>query len=339
VTATATLEATAAVSPTLPATPVVSPTLALIPGETFQNPVIRTNFPDPSILPVGDTFYAFATNGSGRNVQAARSQDLVNWEGLGDAMPGLASWIKISRSDVWAPEAIQVGDAFVLYYTARDDQTGRQCIGAAVSELPEGKYSDPRDQALVCQTQEGGSIDPSPFRDGEKLYLFWKNDGNCCGYPTYLYVQELAADGLSLVGEPVRLESNDEVWEGSVVEAPSMVKHADRYYLFFSGNSFDNPNYAVGYAICESVTGPCNDAEENPILKSYLRPPPVIGPGHQYVLQVGDETWIFYHAWEVTSLGVKTDRRLVWLDQIAWENGEPDVLGPTVSPQPVPLGD
>jgi GH43 family beta-xylosidase len=99
--------------------------------------------------------------------------------------------------------------------------------------------------------------------------------------PTYIYVQEMSPDGLELVGEPVRLIRNTEVWESHVIEAPSMLKHEDRYYLFYSANNYAGVEYAVGYAVCESPLGPCEKAEENPILETLLERPPVIGPGHQ----------------------------------------------------------
>jgi beta-xylosidase len=308
-----------------------------VPAGHFQNPVFKYNFPDPGVIKVGEVYFAYATNGAGRNVQLARSTDLVHWTLLLDAMPALAPWIKLSPSDVWAPEAIQIGERYVLYYTARDRQSGKQCIGVATSGKPEGKFQDTSDRPLICQTNEGGSIDPSPFRDGDKLYLYWKNDGNCCGYTTYIYVQELAPDGLSLVGQPARLLQNDQRWEGAIIEAPTMWKHEGQYYLFFSGNLYSSLEYAVGYATCRSPTGPCQDAPENPILKTSLEKPPVIGPGHQTIVADDDgETWMVYHAWEVSSAGLKTDRRFMWIDRLTWENGKPRVHGPTTAPQRCP---
>jgi beta-xylosidase len=327
-TATQVIERTATLQPTA--------TEAPVPGVSFQNPVIRLDFPDPFILPVGDQFYAYATNSSGRNVQAAVSDDLVNWRLLNDAMPALASWASLRSGLVWAPEVLHLGDQFLLYYTARDTASDRQCIGVAVSDNPAGRFRDTRDEPLVCQVDEGGSIDASPYREDDKLYLFWKNDGNCCGRTTWIYVQEMAPDGLSLVGEPVRLVSNDRPWEGMVVEAPSMIQYEDQYYLFFSANNYGGVEYSVGYAVCESVTGPCQDAPENPILKSYLQRPPVIGPGHQTLLLLDDQWWIIYHAWEVSPQGLKTDRRMVWMDRLEWEDGKPVVQGPTTGVQPVP---
>ena len=317
--------------------PAASPTTAPAAADTFTNPILRTNFPDPGVTQVGDSYYAYATNGSGKNIQVARSEDLVKWEVLRDAMPALPKWAQLGGSYVWAPEMIQIDDTFVLYYTARDKAADKQCIGVATADKPEGKFKDTRTEALVCQSDEGGSIDPSPFRDGDKLYLYWKNDGNCCSKATYIYVQELAPDGLSLVGEPTRLLRNDATWEGTLIEAPTMIKQADDYYMFFSANFYAGQQYAVGYATCESAVGPCQDAPENPILASQMtQNPPVVGPGHQTVVQLGDQTWMLYHVWEVSG-GRRGNNRYMWMDRIEWQDGKPDVLGPTTAAQPRPV--
>jgi beta-xylosidase len=308
----------------------------LVAGETFKNPVITANFPDPFVLKYGDLYYAYATNGASKNVQLATSPDLIKWELKGDAMPALAKWVKISSADVWAPEVIQIGEKFVLYYTARDKASGKQCVGVATSDSPEGKFKDTNEAPLVCQTDQGGTIDPAPFSDGEKLYLYYKNDGNCCGYPTYIYVQEMAPDGLSLVGEATSLVRNDAPWEGGVIEAPTMVNHDGSYFLFYSGNDYGGMPYAVGYAACETVTGPCKDAPENPILKSQVTRPLVVGPGHQTVILVEDEWWLVYHVWQMLPSGLRGSNRQVWLDQIDWSSGKPDILGPTTGVQEEP---
>lgn len=313
-----------------------APTVTVVPEGSFANPIFRQDFPDPHVIEVDGIYYAYATNGSGKNVQMARSTDLIEWEYLTDAMPSLASWAQLGGSYVWAPEVMEVGDQFVLYYTARDKEADVQCVGVAVADSPEGKFKDLNNAALVCQTEQGGTIDAHPFRDGDKLYLYYKNDGNCCGQPTYLYVQEMTPDGLSLVGEPVQLVRNDVTWEGHVIEAPTMWKHEDRYYLFFSANNYGGFEYAVGYADCESPLGPCTDSPDNPILASTRENPPVIGPGHQTLVQVGEQTWIFYHAWEVTSAGLRGSRRFMWVDPLVWEDGKPVVQGPSREPQPEP---
>ena len=60
---------------------------------------------------------------------------------------------------------------------------------------------------------------------------------------------------MQLAGAPKVVIQNDQPWEGLVVEAPFMWTHAGKYYLFYSGNGYTSPEYAVGYAVADSVTG------------------------------------------------------------------------------------
>ena len=58
----------------------------------YANPVIDADFPDPALIKAPDGFYyAYATQTKVGdrwvNIQLARSQDLVRWQQLGDAMP------------------------------------------------------------------------------------------------------------------------------------------------------------------------------------------------------------------------------------------------------------
>jgi len=66
-------------------------------------PVYPADFPDPFVLRVGATYYAFATN-AGANVPVLRSTDLVHWQPAGDALPVLARWAILGRT--WAPAAL-----------------------------------------------------------------------------------------------------------------------------------------------------------------------------------------------------------------------------------------
>ncbi|MFG1946588.1 glycoside hydrolase family 43 protein [Nonomuraea sp. NPDC048826] len=301
---------------------------------TFTNPVHDANFPDPGALRVGATWYAYGTNGGGANVPLLTSPDLVTWTPRGDVLPELGSWAEPGFT--WAPEVIQVtGDRFALYYTARSTATGRQCVGVATAARPEGPYTDRSDAPLICQADEGGSIDASPFRDADgRLYLYWKNDGNAIGLTTWLYGQRLTPDGLGLEGDRARLLSNTAAWHGKVVEAPQLVRHDGRYYLFYSANAFDAAEYAVGYATCDTPLGPCQDAPENPILTSGEG---AAGPGHSYLVTTpSGQTWLLYHAWPPDAIGSVEPGRRLWLDRVDWEDGKPIVRGPTASPQPRP---
>lgn len=292
------------------------------------------DFPDPFLYAEAGTTYAFATNANGRNVQAASSSDGIRFTPLADALPMLASWASPGFGLTWAPEVIKVGTSYLLYYTGRDKASNRQCIGVARASAPAGPYTDSSTAPLVCQVAEGGSIDPSPWRDATGLYLYLKNDGNCCGLPTSLYAVPLSADGLAVNGALVKLLTNEVAsWEGAVVEAPTLFQHDGQYLLFYSGGNYADSSYAVGYARCASALGPCTRNPGNPVLKSRSdTSPTLIGPGHQSLLQVGGQTWMAYHAWEVTATGARGSRRFMYLDKLDWVDGQPVVRGPTMVP-------
>jgi beta-xylosidase len=167
----------------------------------------------------------------------------------------------------------------------------------------------------------------------EALWLIYKNDGNCCSMGTRFYMRQMSEDGLTFAGDEIEVEGvvNNRPWEGRVVEAPTIWFQDDTYYLFFSANDYASAFYAVGYATSSELTGPYEDAEENPILKSE-RGGPGFGPGHQTLIEDRDgDLWMVYHAWEKTF-----SKRQVWIDEVVFEDGKPVVQGPDVGPQPVP---
>jgi beta-xylosidase len=286
------------------------------------------------VLRVGGTYHAYGTNTSDVNVQTLTSTNLVDWKPGPDAMPDVGAWA--SEGKTWAPEVLALdGGGFVLYYTANFVDRAKQCIGSATAQAPDGPFVDGSPKPLVCQVDEGGSIDASPFRDSDgTLYLLWKNDGTCCGLPTHLYAQRLDETGRRLVGEPARLAREDAAWEGSLVEAPTMWREGDRLVLFYSANDYGSVSYATGYATCESPLGPCEDAAENPILRTRCE---AAGPGHQAVVRDADgDTWIVYHAWPPDAIGSVLPGRLLWIDRLDWKDGKPVVHGPTCAAQAVP---
>jgi beta-xylosidase len=316
-----------------PAPPAATGSASGSPADTFTNPVYRENFPDPGLLEDDGIWYAYGTNGNGVNVPMLTSTDLVTWEAAGDALPAVGRWA--TAGNTWAPEVVRTSAGrYLLYYTARSTNVDLQCIGAAVADNPRGPFVDPAGKPLICQAGEGGSIDAGPYvhSDG-RLYLYWKNDGNHIGAPTHLYGQALAGDGLSLTGPRVRLLTNTEPWQGQVIEAPQLVRHDDRLYLFYSANAFDSDAYAVGYATCATPLGRCRDAVENPILTSS---PAAAGPGHSYLVTKGGGTWLLYHAWPPDAIGSVSPGRQLWLDRVDWVDGKPAVRGPTAQPQPRP---
>ena len=282
-----------------------------------------SDVPDPFVLTTDGQYYAFATNNLG-NVPVRRSADLTAWGAATEALPVLGRWAVPGRT--WAPAVLARWPVYVLFYTAQDRHTGLQCVGRAVSRLPQGPYVDLWDLPIVCQVHRGGSIDASPFVDGWTPYLYWKSEGVPAARgaePPRLWVQQLSDDGLHLVGRGVELARADRAWEGGVVEAPSMVREAGRYVLLYSGNRWDTSAYAVGWASCRSAVGPCTKAA-GPLLRSGARG---LGPGGQEAFRdLGGRLWLAYHAWG-GHVGYPRGARTMRLQPLAVRDGVPVVGG------------
>ena len=171
-------------------------------------------------------------------------------------LPG-GGWPAWAKQDFWAPDIHAVGTHYVVYFSARGAD-GMLAIGAASATSPLGPFT-PLSQPLIHDASMG-LIDASEINAPAGPLVLWKEDGNAVGKPTPIHAQPLAADGLSLVGTPSTLITNDQAWEGAVTEAPFMVASGGNYYLFYSGNSYANATYAVGVARASSPTGPFTKA-------------------------------------------------------------------------------
>lgn len=302
--------------------------LDTVTGILFTAPIYDGDFADPFSLRGPDANYAYATNTTSANVPVLRSRDGLSAQYLGDVLPDLPAWTE--KGMVWAPSVLSLSDtSYVLYYTTKDTASGRQCISRATASSPAGPFQDTSTSAFICQLDGGGSIDPSPFvdRDGS-FHLVWKNDGNCCDLPTQIWSAPLADDGLSLTGDPVALIGADQAWEGDLVEGPSMIEADDTYFLFYSANAWDTANYAIGYATCEGVQGPCTKPDDGPWMRStgFAR-----GPGGEEFFTgegTGDSAaWMVYHGWLPRQVGEPDGSRRLYLDEVRIIDGRPVRVG------------
>ncbi|WP_305783660.1 family 43 glycosylhydrolase [Symbioplanes lichenis] len=312
---TATLLTGPASSAAAPAPSTAAPTAA---------PVIDQNFADPDVLQVGRTYYAYATNSDGRTIKWATSTDLTTWTVQpSDALPTLGAWADTDWSfppggvgdrGVWAPEVFATGPrSFVMWYTAHDRASGKQCIGAATATSPGGPFT-PRDTALVCTPEIGGAIDASSYTEHGRRYILWKNDGNCCAQDTWLRLQQVSADGLRRTGAETPLIKQNKPFEGTLVEAPTLVKHGSAYVLFYSANFFGNDSYISSYATSERLRGPYTKADA-PLMTTDKFAGAIRGPGGQDIVTGPDgKNRIVFHGWDPTyTYRAMYTRRLDWL--------------------------
>jgi beta-xylosidase len=292
-------------------------------------PVYDGDLPDPFVLVTGDRYFAYGTQTGDMNVQVMESADLTRWEHRGDALPELPPWA--GRGRTWSPAVLRRDDAHVLYYAVRYEEAGRQCISVATCSDPAGPFVDRSPEPLIFQEDRGGSIDPSPFVDGDgTAYLLWKSDDNAIGGTASLWGAPLEPDGRRLAGRPVELLRHDAAWEDPLIEAPSLARIDDgRYVLFYSGGWWESDRYGIGYATGGAPLGPFrkNTADE-PWLASE---PGLAGPGGAEVFTDTDGGWhIAFHAWTPPRIGYDDGgARSLWTLRLSFEDGHPRLGGPS----------
>jgi hypothetical protein len=291
-------------------------------GGTSAGLVYPFDFPDPAVILVGQTYYAYATNSVAGNIQIIDSGDLTHWTAIGNALPSLPAWAKPNAT--WAPSVALVGGNYVLYYAVRVAGNGKECISVATASQPQGPFTDASAAPLECQKALGGSIDPSSFIDTNGTpYLVWKSGGPGS---SKLWSEQLEPTGTAFVAgaSPTSLLVPDQPWESGTVEAPDLVTTGGQYYLFYSGNDWNTANYGIGVAKCSGPLGPCSDATPKPILSSG---PGITGPGGESVFaDTSGNYWIAFHAWIPGAVGFP-DSRDLYLRRLTFTG-----LGPVVAP-------
>ena len=309
----------------------------------YRNVVLDQDFPDPSVIKVGGTYWAWATqtflgNGQRINIQSASSTDLVHWSYHGDALPVKPVW-STQVWNFWAPHVVYAPEQnrYLMYYSAdssSDQSKHFMCIGIAASSTPDGSFTD-IGAPLVCGN-DFWHIDPMAFDDpvSGKHYLYWGSNSQP------IAVQELDADRIHFASgsAPVMLIQPSGAPYEPLVEGPWVIKRGDWYYLFYSGNdccSLPNPHYAVLVARSASPTGPFQKRGDalgtgnSTILTGddFFR-----GPGHNAIVtdSKGDD-WIVYHAVDPNKPTLSDGhsvRRPMLIDRIRYDaNGWPYVEG------------
>ena len=86
------------------------------------------------------------------------SKDLVHWQRVGDALPDLPSWAAPdpTNSLTWAPSVVRRPRDYLMYVTIPERSSGRECIAALTSAVPEGPFRDAmiRDQEYLLSLDE-----------------------------------------------------------------------------------------------------------------------------------------------------------------------------------------
>lgn len=259
-----------------------------------QHLVMRGDYPDPSVVKIGDTYWASATTSNwGPAYPILKSKDLVNWTTVSHVFPKLPEWADYY---FWAPEISYENGKVYMYYAAHK-KGGNLCLGVASADKPEGPYTD--HGTLMCEPV--GSIDAFPMRDEKgKLYMIWKEDGNSVNKPTPIWAMEMNEERTKLIGEKKELFRNDAPWEMNLVEGVSMIKRGDYYYAFYAaaGCCGAGCTYGTGVARSKNLLGPWEKYNKNPVLTHSDK---WSCPGHGTPVEKDGRHYFLYHAYDKQS--------------------------------------
>ena len=186
-------------------------------AQTYSNPVLRRDCPDPTLLDDrarSGYFYVYSTQSqrdgnatASRDASADRPEDIINlpiyrsrnlmdWEFAADGFAeGRPDWVRDTR--IWAPDINYVDGHYQLYYALGAwAQIFREGSGVAVSDSPEGPFRDLGEVVSFKSTGVTNSIDPALFidDDGKKYLFIGKRFGGCFDAPASGCQVELPVD-------------------------------------------------------------------------------------------------------------------------------------------------
>jgi hypothetical protein len=318
------------------------PSTSPAPG-AYQNPLTPDDAPDPDIVSVNGTYYAFTTGGTFGHIQELQSTDLADWTPVPSPGPLAAEPTWVNPGLEWAPSVAEMDGTWVMFYATFAEYFDAECITEAFAATVAGPYVNSATGPFVClpspaakgSTYNAGDIDPDVFVDGNGTpYLLWKaNPGGLAASAT-IWSQPLSPDGRSFApgSSATELIDQDQSWE-LTVENPDLVLHGGTYYLFYSGGTYESSSYGVGYAVCAGPSGPCGKPDDQPILQSRTS---VVGPGGEWAFQDGaGQWWMAYAAWTAGAVGYPRGARSLRMDPLCFVDGDPVVPGPTTTPQPL----
>ena len=303
----------------------------------YRNPVIPGFHPDPSIVRVGDDFYAVTSTFSWfPGLPILHSTDLVGWRLIGNAIdrPTQLDFSGLGTNrGLFAPAITHHDGKFWIVNTCIE------CGGNFVitADDPAGPWSDP-------VWLDFGGIDPSLFFDADGKAWIVYNDAPP-GEPEYeghraLWLQAFDPAAMKVLPQRTLLVDKgvDPATKPIWAEGPHIYKVGDWYYLLTAeGGTADQHSQTIYRA--PKVTGPYTPGPFNPILTQRDLPAGradrVEATGHADIVQLDDGSWwgVFLatrpFAGQSTLLGRET-----FLLPLRWVDGWPRFLD---RQEPVPM--
>ena len=236
-----------------------------------------------------------------------------------------------NRGYLWAPDVMEIGGRFFLYYSVSTFGKNRSAIGLAI-----GRSIDPsslewswedRGVVVASRTEDRfNAIDPAIFRDRVNGSL-WMTFGSFWDGIHLIELDRVSGMRREPAELPVRLAFAPEI------EAPFLHQRGSDYYLFVNWGKCCrgvNSTYEIRVGRSRAVTGPYLDREGREmaqgggtlLLSSEDR---WVGPGHASIHVRDGSEWLVHHYYDRELRGRSRLRmvRLTW-DVEGWPLVDPD---------------
>lgn len=246
---------------------------------TYNNPVIKGFYPDPSVCFANGKYYLVSSTFQYfPGVALFESDDLVNWTQIGYVLTRKSQVMldKINSSGgVFAP-TIRYNDG--RFYMVTTNDTTHQNFYVYTDDIY-GEWSEP------IYVDQGG-IDPSLyFEDGRTYFMSNGADDNGVGGVVQCEINIETGEKLS----PSKC-----IWQGSggrYLESPHLYKIGKYYYLMAAEGGTEY-GHMITYARAETVWGEFKGYEKNPVLTNRNKAPNIIqGIGHGDLIQDRNGDW------------------------------------------------
>jgi len=295
---------------------------------------------DPVIIKEKDTYYVFCTGGrNGSGVIPIRtSTDMRTWTAAGfvfdDRLPDWAAAEVPRANNAWAPDISFFNDRFHLYYSVSSFGSRDSAIGLVTNVTLDRTSPNYRwiDHGVVVRsrqdTDDWNAIDPNLVIDDDgQPWLSW---GSFWGGIKMRRID--IATGKPAAADPTLYALASRPREqpiGGSVEAPTMIKRGEFYYLFVS---FDRccrgamSTYNIRVGRSPRITGPYVDRDGTPMTQGggtlvlEATGPEWRGPGHQTVWNERGMDYLLFHAYPAQGRGSS-----LFISTMLWENGWPRV--------------
>ena len=290
-------------------------------GETFTNPVIAADWPDPAVWNGGDGWYYSVATGL-RTIR--KSRNLIDWEDakIDPLAPKARERLHQVSRNVWAPCVVKLGGKWVLYISLFVSDPDCR-IAALTSTSPTGPFEFASE--VIDSRREGveNAIDPYVLEVDGKVWMFFGSlaDG--------IHRIELASDGLAVKSgaKPVHVagvrhpaNKMKRAWEGSYLH-----RHGGWWYLFVSGGHYGDHTYYLTVGRSREITGTFLDRQGRPMTEGLAEPilssgkdDFFYGPGHngEIVKSADGRDYIFFHS---HVRGYKPNERPTLLQELLWD--------------------